>query len=70
MEKKQPQMVREIITQLIIRRKELGWTQEDLAERTNMKQAAIARLETFRVVPTIDTVAHIASSMGLRLMLR
>lgn len=60
---------RALIAVLARRRRELGITQEELAARTGLQQAAIARMERGAVVPRLDTVVCVASALGLRVML-
>lgn len=59
----------EIVAQLIVRRKQMGLTQRDLADKTGLKQAAIARLEREAVIPRLDTLEKIAKALGLKLTL-
>jgi transcriptional regulator with XRE-family HTH domain len=59
----------ELVAQLIIRRKNLGLTQRELAERTGLKQAAIARLEREGAIPRLDTLEKVSKALGLRVAL-
>lgn len=59
----------EIVAQLVARRKGLGFTQKDLAERTGLKQAAIARLEREGAIPRLDTLEKISHALGLKVTL-
>lgn len=63
------QMVSDMISRIVIERNRQGLTQRDLAIRTGIKQPAIARIESLRVVPKIDTLAKIAYHLGLTLEL-
>lgn len=56
-----------LAAKIVARRRELGWTQTQLAERAGLKQAAIARLEKSGVIPRIDTLHAVARAMGLKL---
>ncbi|WP_372636733.1 helix-turn-helix transcriptional regulator [Cohnella sp.] len=58
-----------LVSRLIQRRHELGWTQEKLAERTGFQQSAIARIESARIIPKVDTIQTIAKALGLKLEL-
>lgn len=57
----------DIIDALIERRHAMGLTQKDLAEKTRLKQPAIARFEQKKVVPRYDMVVKIARALGCRL---
>ena len=57
----------QIIKLLIAARLAAGLTQDQLAQRIHTKQAAIARLESGRVNPTMRMVARIAEATGNRL---
>lgn len=59
----------ELIAKLVKRRKNMGMTQRELADKTGIKQSAIARLETEGVNPQMDTVSRIAKELGLRVEL-
>lgn len=59
----------ELVAQLIIRRKNLGLTQKDLADRAGLKQSAIARLEREGAIPRLDTLEKISKALGLKVAL-
>lgn len=64
------QMISQIINSLIKARLDLGLTQEQLAQKVSMKQSAIARLESLRTVPKLDTVINIANALGVKIEAR
>ena len=47
------------VTLIIQRRNELGLTQRELAALSGLPQSSIARMETMKTVPSIDTVLKI-----------
>lgn len=50
-------------------RKEKGLTQQEVAEVSGVKRPNIARLEGGKHSPTVDMLARVADSMGMRLEL-
>lgn len=50
-----------------LRREELGLTQAELAERSGLKQPAVARFEAGGTMPTIPMLERLAEALGLRL---
>lgn len=52
---------------MIRARAETGVTQAELAERMGTTQSAIARLESGRVSPTVETLQKYARALGKRL---
>jgi len=53
-------MIANIIEALSSARIEAGFTQRQLAERCGMNQATLARIESVKVSPRLDTLVHIA----------
>ena len=48
-------------------REYLGFTQKELAEKTGMKQSAIARIESSKTVPRKSTFKKLAEAMGINI---
>ena len=46
-------------------RRELGYTQQELAEASGVKRPNIARLESGKHSPTVDMLQRVAYSMGM-----
>ena len=61
------EFVTALIGKLIEAREEKGLSQRDLAEISGVKQPAIARLESMRSTPQIDTLFKILSPLGYTL---
>jgi transcriptional regulator with XRE-family HTH domain len=59
----------EIVAQLIQRGLDLKLTQSDLAKKSGLKQAAIARLESEKATPRLDTLERVAKALDLKLTL-
>jgi DNA-binding XRE family transcriptional regulator len=53
--------------QVVARRKELGLSQQELAELTGTTQSAVARLEAGARPPKIDTLLRIANALDCEL---
>jgi transcriptional regulator with XRE-family HTH domain len=54
---------------LILMRKASGFTQQELADRSGIKQPQLARLETGRQLPRLDTLATLAAQAGYDLQI-
>lgn len=57
----------ELIGKMIEAREEKGLSQRDLAEMSGVKQPAIARLESMKTTPQIDTLFKILNPLGYTL---
>ena len=57
----------DIVAAIINKRFQLGYTQRDLAKMCKLPQSTIARIESFKVNPKIDTLLLIMFSLGLSL---
>ncbi|WP_342416260.1 helix-turn-helix transcriptional regulator [Paenibacillus sp. FSL R10-2782] len=64
-EKKVISEMARMVNAIVKRRKELGLTQREVAERAGVTQAQIARLETSTSVPSIETVIKVGMALGL-----
>ena len=56
-----------LIGKLIEARESRGLTQKDLAEMSGLRQSAIARLESMRSTPQIDTLFKVLKPLGYTL---
>ncbi|MEG1942853.1 MAG: helix-turn-helix transcriptional regulator [Angelakisella sp.] len=66
-EKAQVQFEAALIGKLVEVREAKGLSQRDLAEISGVKQPAIARLESMRSTPQIDTLFKVLSPLGYTL---
>ena len=57
----------ELMGKIIAIRKELGLTQAEFADRCNIKQEYLARLEKSKSAPQIDTLLKILVPLGYKL---
>lgn len=55
----------EIVYKIIKAREELKLSQRELAKKSGMKQSALARIETFKVIPKISTLIKIANCVNV-----
>ena len=56
-----------IIGSIIEHRSELGISQRELAKLCGMPQSSIARIESYKTTPSIDTLLKILKPLGLTL---
>lgn len=56
-----------IIDQLIAERHRQGKTQKQLAVEANLTQSVIARMESKKAIPQLDTLLKVASALGCNL---
>lgn len=61
------QLQRQLGREISNRRKALGMTQRDLAEKTGIDQPAISRIESGRANPSLATLATLAQGVGASL---
>lgn len=66
-EKAQIEFETALISKLIEAREAKGLSQRDLAELSGVKQPAIARLESMKSTPQIDTLFKVLSPLGYTL---
>ena len=57
----------ELIGKIVEAREAKGLTQEQLANAAGVKQSAIARLESLKATPQIDTLFKVLTPMGYKL---
>ena len=61
------EMLSPINAEMIVRRKELGLNQRELAEKCGVPQSTIARMESGAVTPKTETLLKACRELGLRL---
>jgi len=59
-----------LINSLLTRRRQLHWTQGDLATKSGVAQEEISRIERGRKSPNMDTYARLASALDLGVVVR
>ena len=61
---KMPENCTAIIDRLIEERHNKGMTQRDLAEAASLTQSVIARFESKKAMPQLDTLLKVAAALG------
>lgn len=56
-----------IVGAMIEKRNELGITQRQLAEMCGIPQSSVARIESYKTTPNLDTLLKIMQPLGLTL---
>lgn len=56
-----------IIGAIIEQRKALGMSQRELASRCGIPQSSVARIETLKTTPNLETILKIMQPLGLKL---
>lgn len=69
MEKKILDQKAHLVNAIVQRRRMLGLTQEQVAQKIGTKQPAIARFENTGQIPSLDLIQKVAYALGLRLEL-
>lgn len=59
-----PENCTAIIDRLIEERHNKGMTQKDLAKAASLTQSVIARLESKKATPQLDTLLRVAAALG------
>ena len=57
----------EIISAVIRQRNAMGLSQRDLAAMCQMPQSSVARIESMRITPTLETMMRLMKPLGLKL---
>ena len=61
------EVLAEIISAVIQQRNALGLSQRDLAALCQMPQSSVARIESMRITPTLETMLRVMKPLGLKL---
>lgn len=59
--------IADIVGTIVSRRNEMGISQRELAYKTGLSQSTIARIESFKITPNIDTLLILLHNLGLKL---
>lgn len=59
--------VSDVVSSIIRRRQELGISQRALAERCDIPQSSVARIETLKTTPNLDTLIKLMQALDLKL---
>ncbi|MBR1555374.1 MAG: helix-turn-helix transcriptional regulator [Oscillospiraceae bacterium] len=61
------EMLSAIIGAMLEQRKQLGLSQRELAEKCGIPQSTVARIESYRTTPNLNTLLRMMHSLGLQL---
>lgn len=61
------EMLTAIVSALIKKRTELGISQRALAAQCHIPQSSVARIESFKTTPKLDTLMKLMRPLGLKL---
>ena len=56
-----------IVSAIIDKRNEMGFSQRDLAELCGIPQSSVARIETFKTTPNVETLIKLLQKLRLKL---
>ena len=56
-----------IVSAMIEKRNAMGLSQRDLAELCGIPQSSVARIETYKTTPNVDTLIKLLQPLGLKL---
>lgn len=69
-EKAELELMAKIISQIVLRRKELNLSQKKLSEIVGIEKSTIGRIETLKNVPQLNTLVKILSVLNLEICVR
>jgi len=58
-----------MVSDIVKRRKMLGLTQNEVAQKAGLSQAQVARLENSSQIPRVDTLIKVAIALGMNIQL-
>lgn len=67
MDMEEAEALADIITAVIKQRNALGLSQRELAQMCGMPQSSVARIESFKTTPNVETLLKIMQPLGLKL---
>ena len=59
----------DIVSTICKKREAMGITQRELAKLCNVPQSTVARIETYKTSPTLETLIKITRELGLKIAL-
>ena len=57
-----------IVSAIIEKRNSMGLSQRDLADLCGIPQSSVARIETYKTTPTLNTLIKMMAPLGLKLV--
>jgi transcriptional regulator with XRE-family HTH domain len=68
-EKQYIKMVAKMVGQLVLRRQQLGLSQEVVAKKAGLAKSTVGRMETSCNMPRMDTVLKVALALDMKIVL-
>ena len=59
--------IADIVTAMVKQRNAMGLSQRELAEMCGMPQSSVARIESYKTTPNLETLLKIFQQLGLKL---
>ena len=59
----------QIVSAMVVQRHTLGLSQRDLAEICGLPQSSVARIESFKTTPNLDTLLKIMNALKLKIII-
>lgn len=59
----------QIVSAMVAQRHTLGLSQRDLAEICGLPQSSVARIESFKTTPNLDTLLKIMNALKLKIII-
>ena len=56
-----------IVTTIYKKRSKMGLSQKELADLCSIPQSTVARIETFKTIPNIETLIKITHKLGMKI---
>jgi ribosome-binding protein aMBF1 (putative translation factor) len=69
-EKRELELIAEIVSRLILAREGKGLSQKKLSEMIGIEKSTIGRMETLNTIPKLDTIVKIINALNLEICIK